>query len=186
MFKQISEIIPFLEKSLNATILDYTAAPLTAQGDNFGSNILAINVKVKLNNLCDILSEVRFYFYVWIWRERESASLNWAHFHFRWKRFDWPLNFQSPMIFSHQSFNRPSHVSKRMHSIWKLYQHYFNCSENVASMTINWSTFLSTVMVHVYHLIPVRMIINWLIYLAYIDAMEMRLISNFQIYFITI
>lgn len=58
MFKQISEIIPFLEKSLNATILDYTAAPLTAQGDHFGSTILAINVKVKLNNLCDILSEV--------------------------------------------------------------------------------------------------------------------------------
>lgn len=62
MFKQISEIIPFLEKSLNATILDYTAAPLTAQGDNFGSTIMAINVKVELNNLNDVLSEVRFLF----------------------------------------------------------------------------------------------------------------------------
>lgn len=61
MLKQISEIIPFLEKSLNATILDYTAAPLTAQGDNFGSTILAINVKVKLNTINDLLNEVRFF-----------------------------------------------------------------------------------------------------------------------------
>lgn len=56
MLKNISEIIPFLEKCLNATILDYTVAPLTAQGDNFGSTLLAINVKVKfsaiLNEVC--------------------------------------------------------------------------------------------------------------------------------------
>lgn len=58
ILKQISEIIPFLEKSLNATILDYSAAPLTAQGDNFGSTILAINVKIKLNKISDLLSEV--------------------------------------------------------------------------------------------------------------------------------
>lgn len=58
MLRQISEIIPFLEKSLNATILDYSAAPLTSQGDNFGSTILAINVKVKLNTIDDLLSEV--------------------------------------------------------------------------------------------------------------------------------
>lgn len=58
MLKQINEIIPFLEKSLNATILDYSAAPLTAQGDNFGSTILAINVEVKLDKINDLLSEV--------------------------------------------------------------------------------------------------------------------------------
>lgn len=58
MLKNISEIIPFLEKSLNATILDYSAAPLTAQGDNFGSTILAINVKVKFSMRDDILNEV--------------------------------------------------------------------------------------------------------------------------------
>lgn len=58
MLKNISEIIPFLEKSLNATILDYTAAPLTAQGDNFGSTILAINVKVKFSLGDDLLDEV--------------------------------------------------------------------------------------------------------------------------------
>lgn len=58
MLKKISEIIPFLEKSLNATILDYTAAPLTAIGDNFGSTILAINVKVKFCSGDDTLNEV--------------------------------------------------------------------------------------------------------------------------------
>lgn len=61
MFKNISEIIPFLEKSLNATILDYTVAPLTKQGDNFGSTLLAINVKVKFNISADILNEVCFF-----------------------------------------------------------------------------------------------------------------------------
>lgn len=59
MLKNISEIIPFLEKSLNAKILDYTASPLTALGDNFGSTILAINVKVKFSiRDDDILNEV--------------------------------------------------------------------------------------------------------------------------------
>lgn len=63
MLSQISEIIPFLEKSLNATVSDYTAAPLTAQGDNFGSTIMAISVKIKLNNLNATLDEVRLIYY---------------------------------------------------------------------------------------------------------------------------
>lgn len=58
MLKNISEIIPFLEKSLNATIIDYMASPLTAKGDNFGSTILAINVKVKCSAEDNILDEV--------------------------------------------------------------------------------------------------------------------------------
>lgn len=58
MLKNISEIIPFLEKSLNAKILDYTVAPLTKQGDNFGSTLLAINVKLIIND--SISHEVRF------------------------------------------------------------------------------------------------------------------------------
>lgn len=58
MLEQVRGIIPFLEKSLNARILDYSAVPLTAQGDNFGSTILAINVKVKFNAINDALGEV--------------------------------------------------------------------------------------------------------------------------------
>ncbi|XP_031618118.1 uncharacterized protein LOC116337579 [Contarinia nasturtii] len=59
MLKPISEIIPFLEKSLNATILDFSAVPLTATGDNFGSTIMAINVKVKQNISNNLLNEVK-------------------------------------------------------------------------------------------------------------------------------
>lgn len=63
MLKNISEIIPFLEKSLKAKILDYTVAPLTKQGDNFGSTLLAIDVKVKLTINDNISNEVcRFIF----------------------------------------------------------------------------------------------------------------------------
>lgn len=58
ILEQVREIIPFLEKSLNATILDYSAVPLTAQGDNFGSTILAINVKVKFKTNNDAFGEV--------------------------------------------------------------------------------------------------------------------------------
>lgn len=60
MLKNISEIIPFLEKSLDATILDYTVTPLTELGDNFGSTLLAINVKVKFSTNDGILNEVYF------------------------------------------------------------------------------------------------------------------------------
>lgn len=60
MSRNISEIIPFLEKSLNATILNYTVTPLTKQGDNFGSTLLAINVKIKVSINDGILNEVRF------------------------------------------------------------------------------------------------------------------------------
>lgn len=59
MLENIRAILPFLEKSLNATILDYTVAPLTKQGDNFGSTLLAINIKVKLNINEENLNEVR-------------------------------------------------------------------------------------------------------------------------------
>lgn len=61
MLKNICAIIPFLEKSLNATILDYSVAPLTKQGDNFGSTLLAINIKVKLGIDEGNLNEVRFH-----------------------------------------------------------------------------------------------------------------------------
>lgn len=62
MLKNIDEIIPFLEKSLNATILDYTVTPLTKQGDNFGSTLLAINVKVKFSKNDGIPNEVCSFF----------------------------------------------------------------------------------------------------------------------------
>lgn len=61
MLKNIRAIIPFLEKSLNATILDYTVAPLTKQGDNFGSTLLAINIKVKFGINEGNSNEVRFH-----------------------------------------------------------------------------------------------------------------------------
>lgn len=61
MMDNISQIVPFLEKSLNATILDYTVTPLTKQGDNFGSTLLAINVKIKHKINDGNLNEVRFF-----------------------------------------------------------------------------------------------------------------------------
>lgn len=60
MLENIRAIIPFLEKSLNATVLDYTVEPLTKQGDNFGSTLLAINIKVQFSISEDNLKEVRF------------------------------------------------------------------------------------------------------------------------------
>lgn len=64
MLKQVNEIIPFLEKSLNATILDITAVPLTAQGDNYGSTILAVSVKVKFNVRNEIILNEVWPFYI--------------------------------------------------------------------------------------------------------------------------
>lgn len=64
MLKQVNEIIPFLEKSLNATILDITAVPLTAQGDNYGSTILAVSVKVKFNVRNEIFLNEVWPFYI--------------------------------------------------------------------------------------------------------------------------
>lgn len=61
MLKNIGAIIPFLEKSLEATILDYSVAPLTKQGDNFGSTLLAINIKVKFGVNDSNSNEVRFH-----------------------------------------------------------------------------------------------------------------------------
>lgn len=60
MLENIRAIIPFLEKSLNTTVLDYTVEPLTKQGDNFGSTLLAINIKVQFSTSEDNLKEVRF------------------------------------------------------------------------------------------------------------------------------
>lgn len=56
MVYKASEIICYLEKSLDSKILNYTMAPLTAQGDNFGSTMIAMTVKVRLNKSSRIIS----------------------------------------------------------------------------------------------------------------------------------
>lgn len=50
MLTPISEIIPFLEKSLNAKIIDYTMAPLAAKGEHYGSTMLSVKIKVKFDD----------------------------------------------------------------------------------------------------------------------------------------
>lgn len=61
MVHKIGEIIRFLEKSLDSKILDYSIGPLTAQGDNFGSTMVAMTVKIRPNSeIINSLNTVRF------------------------------------------------------------------------------------------------------------------------------
>lgn len=63
MLTQISEIIPFLEKSLNAKVIDCTTAPLAAKGDHYGSTMLSVKIKVKFNESTNSLdNDVSFPF----------------------------------------------------------------------------------------------------------------------------
>lgn len=46
----VNEILSHLEKSLDGHILDYKMAPLTAVGENYGSKMMSLEIKVKPNN----------------------------------------------------------------------------------------------------------------------------------------
>lgn len=58
MRTNFSEIIPFLEKSLKATIVGYKIIPLTAIGEHFGSTMLSIRINFHFNHEDDHLNEV--------------------------------------------------------------------------------------------------------------------------------
>lgn len=49
MSAMTSEILAYLEKSLDGSILDYKLAPLTAVGENYGSKIMSLEIKIKAN-----------------------------------------------------------------------------------------------------------------------------------------
>lgn len=50
MVDKASEVIRYLEKSLDSKVLNYSTASLTAQGDNFGSTMIAMTVLISLLN----------------------------------------------------------------------------------------------------------------------------------------
>lgn len=57
MLIPIGEVIPFLEKSLNAKIIDYATTPLTAKGENYGSTMLSVKIKVKFDDAKRLLND---------------------------------------------------------------------------------------------------------------------------------
>lgn len=63
MLAQIREIVPFLEKSLNAKIIDCKTTPLAAKGEHYGSTMLSVKIKVEFNQCANGLdNDVRFRF----------------------------------------------------------------------------------------------------------------------------
>lgn len=58
MRTNFSEIIPFLGKSLKATIIGYKIIPLTAIGEHFGSTMLSVQINFHFNHEDDRLNEV--------------------------------------------------------------------------------------------------------------------------------
>lgn len=61
MIFKINEMVPFLEKAMDLKIFDYSIAPLTAEGDNFGSTMLSVTLKVKSNRFNDDIKEVGWF-----------------------------------------------------------------------------------------------------------------------------
>lgn len=57
MLTPISEIVPFLEKSLNGKIVDCATAPLAARGEHFGSTMLSVKIKVKFDDAKHLLND---------------------------------------------------------------------------------------------------------------------------------
>lgn len=57
MSTPISEIIPFLERSLSANIIEWATAPLTAKGENYGSTMLSVEVKAKFDDAEHLLND---------------------------------------------------------------------------------------------------------------------------------
>lgn len=57
MLTPISEIIPFLEKSLNGKIIDCATAPLAAKGDHYGSTMLSVKVIVKFDDAKHLIND---------------------------------------------------------------------------------------------------------------------------------
>lgn len=54
MSNQTDEIVAFLEKSFNGKIVDYIVVPLTDKGEHYGSNLLSVEMKIKLNEKVDL------------------------------------------------------------------------------------------------------------------------------------
>lgn len=50
---EIQQFREFLEKSLNKRVLEYTLKPLTKPGDNYGSIIQSVDVKVTSDDDCN-------------------------------------------------------------------------------------------------------------------------------------
>lgn len=55
-----SEILLYLEKSLDGTMLDYKLVPLTAVGENYGSKIMSLEIKFKTNGNIIANNKVRW------------------------------------------------------------------------------------------------------------------------------
>lgn len=59
-----NEILPHVEKSLDGAILDYKITPLTAVGENYGSKMMSLEIKVKPNSN-KIAKKVRYNSFYW-------------------------------------------------------------------------------------------------------------------------